>query len=119
MTVTRTHPLHVFAMAAVFAVALAQTADAAEKKSGEANVALNVIGNICTRCHDTSPTLKTVPQRMPGVAPSFLTVAADPKIDRERLIKFLKFPHGDMDVIFLTRKETEGVADYILSLRQK
>ncbi|MHB1205873.1 MAG: c-type cytochrome [Rhodospirillaceae bacterium] len=118
MAVTfRSAPL---ALALIAAVGLSDIsrASAAEAQRGPTVVAKNVIQNICARCHDTSPELKTVPPRQPGVAPAFLTIAADPKISRVRLLKFLRFPHGDMDNVFLTRRETADVADYILSLRK-
>jgi mono/diheme cytochrome c family protein len=105
------------ALALAASVAFGIPASAAEAPTG--TLARNVIQNICVRCHDPSASLKTVPPRQSGVAPPFLTVAADPKIDRAHLVKFLKFPHGDMDTVQLTRREIDGLADFILALRAK
>ena len=107
------------AMALALVITGISQASAADAPRNTAGVARNVVQNICSRCHDTSPELKKVPPRQPGVAPAFLTVAADPKMDRDHLLKFLKFPHGDMDNVFLTGRETNDVADYILNLRRK
>ncbi len=99
--------------------ALAAEPAAKAETSKADTVARNVMQNICARCHDISPTLKAVPPRVSGVAPAFLTVAADPAMDRKHLVRFLTFPHGAMDIVYLNRRETEVMADYILSLRRK
>jgi hypothetical protein len=106
-------------LAFAFAASLAFGFPASAADVPTETLARNVIPNICARCHDTSTSLKTVPPRQQGVAPAFLTVAADPKIDRAHLVKFLRFPHGDMDTVVLTSREIEGLADYILASRAK
>lgn len=110
--------LSLAAMALASGVLAAEPAAKADTSKGD-TVARNVMQNICARCHDTSSTLKVVPPRVSGVAPAFLRVAADPAMDHKRLVKFLTFPHGDMDNVYLTRRETSDLADYILSLRGK
>lgn len=114
MTATRTHLPLVLGLAAVLAFTAASAAEAPGKRK---DVAKNVALNICARGHDISPNAKASDPHPPGVAPAFVAVAADPTIDRDRLLKFLRFPHGAMDNVFLTRKENEDLADYILSLR--
>lgn len=103
---------------ALVAVIAAGSASAAEAPRAANPAARNVALNICARCHDISVDAKTA-QRVTGAAPAFVTVAADPQMNRDRLLKFLRFPHGEMDNVFLTRRETEGVVDYILNMRTK
>ncbi len=71
---------------------------------------------VCAGCHDISDDLKAAPARQPGVPPAFLTVAAQRNLDADRLLKFLSFPHGEMDNLVMTRQETRDVVGYIMGL---
>lgn len=92
-------------------------------KSGDpvplARVGKTVAGNLCTGCHDVSDDFRAPPARVPGAPPAFITIAADPRLDIKHLTQFVRFPHGEMDNVTLTRKETDAVVAYILSLKRQ
>ena len=58
--------VHRATLLALAAIVTASQASAAEAQSNPTALAKNVIQNICARCHDTSPHLKTVPPRPAG-----------------------------------------------------
>jgi len=72
---------------------------------------------ICATCHDVSD--KTTPGRRhgDGSPPPFVQIAQDPKMTREALYLFLRFPHGAMDYLFVTQREVDSLIDYLQSLK--
>ena len=93
-------------------------ADAAEDRSAAAARGRIVATRVCSGCHDVSDEARPAPVRRPGVPPALLTVAASPNLDARLLEAFLWFPHGEMDNLIMTRRETADVAAYVLSLRR-
>lgn len=89
-----------------------------EEQQGSHRIGRNVASNLCVGCHDISDEYRAPPPRVPGAPPAFITVASDPRLDMKRLTQFVRFPHGEMDNVVLTRKETDAVVGYILSLKR-
>lgn len=114
MTIQRT----VAALAAMFALAACVHGAEPEEQPGSHRVGKNVASNLCAGCHDVSDDYRAPPPRVPGQPPAFITVASSPHLDMTNLIRFVRFPHGEMDNVVLTRKETDAVVGYILSLKR-
>lgn len=110
-----------FLCGALFSVLVSGGAPAlgAEDRSASAANGKTVATRVCAGCHDVSDDLKAAPNRRPGVPPPFLTVAASPDLNAVELGKFLRFPHGEMDNLVMTRRESDDVVAYIMSLRRK
>ena len=110
-------------MGAVLAVAVAALggppAFAAEDRSGSATNGKAVATRVCAGCHDVSDDLKAAGARRPGVPPPFLTVAGSPALNAGKLGEFLRTPHGEMDNLVMTRRESDDVVAFIMSLRRK
>ena len=83
-----------------------------------ANAGKKIASTICVGCHDVSDDSRTAPERQPGVPPAFITVAADRRLEIKHLTQFVRFPHGEMDNILLTRQEANAVVAYILSMKR-
>lgn len=105
-------------IAAVGALSACASAQKAQAPVPLVRVGKNVAGNLCAGCHDVSDDYRAPPARVPGAPPAFITVAADPRLDLARLTRFVRFPHGEMDNITLTRNDTQAVVAYILSLKR-
>jgi mono/diheme cytochrome c family protein len=70
----------------------------------------------CAHCHVVSEDQRIAP--VEGV-PTFFAVANDPSTTDTSLRVFLVSPHVVMPDFMLTRKETDEIIAYILSLRRK
>src|SRR5262245_48434647 len=70
----------------------------------------------CAHCHVVSEDQRIAP--VEGV-PTFFAVANDPSTTETSLRVFLVSPHVVMPDFMLTRKETDEIIAYILSLRSK
>lgn len=78
-----------------------------------------VARSVCARCHDVRDDISQPPPRLAGAPPAFATVAQDSAITSERLTKFLRLPHGEMNNILLTTRDTNDVISYVISLRRQ
>jgi hypothetical protein len=72
---------------------------------------------VCSRCHEVGTA--TIPNRKlgDGTPPAFVMIAQDPKMTPEALRRYIRFPHGAMDALFITKRETDSLVAYILSLK--
>ena len=104
---------------AVFAVLGGPLVLAAGDRNASATNGKKVATRVCAGCHDVSDDLNAATVRRPGVPPPLLTVAASPDLSATELGKFLRFPHGEMDNLVTTRRESDYVVAYIMSLRRK
>lgn len=102
------------ALLAMFAVLVSDPSFAKSAKSASGNPTADMV---CSRCHEV--TGKTVPNRElgDGSPPAFALIAQDPKMTPEALRRYIRFPHGAMDTVFITQRETEALVAYILSLK--
>ncbi|MGE4063245.1 MAG: hypothetical protein AB7E79_07735 [Rhodospirillaceae bacterium] len=72
---------------------------------------------VCSRCHEIG-TAQIPGQRLgDGTPPSFMMIAQDPKMTPEALRRYIRFPHGAMDTVFLTQRETDALVAYIQNLK--
>lgn len=106
------------AVAAVLALGACVHGGEPQEQPGSHRIGRNVAGNLCVGCHDISDEYRAPPPRVPGSPPAFITIATDPRLDMKHLTQFVRFPHGEMDNVILTRKETEAVVGYIMSLKR-
>lgn len=107
-----------FGIAAAAGLAACGHLERSQEPVALVRVGKNVAGNICVGCHDVSDEYRAPPPRLPGAPPAFITIAADPRLDIKHLTQFVRFPHGEMDNVMLTRRETDAVVAYILSLKR-
>ena len=70
--------------------------------------------SVCADCHSID---KGAPDAEPGSAPSFQAIADNPTMTPLALRVFFATPHADMPDLILTRRETDDVIAYIVSLR--
>lgn len=68
----------------------------------------------CTGCHQVGNRQKA----RPGLAPSFMDIAAAKGMTQLSIEVFLSTPHEKMPNYTLTQKQIRDVASYIMSLRQ-
>ena len=68
----------------------------------------------CTGCHEVGNRQKATP----GIAPSFMDIAATKGMTQLSIEVFLSTPHEKMPNYTLTQKQIRDVASYIMSLRQ-
>lgn len=114
MTIQRTMAV----LAVLIALGACVSGPEPEEQPGSHRVGKNVASNLCAGCHDVSDEYRAPPPRVPGQPPAFITVASSPRLDMKHLTRFVRFPHGEMDNVALTRKETDAVVGYILSLKR-
>jgi cytochrome c len=91
--------------------------DAGLPPAGDPAAGFKVAQAQCAQCHVVKITAKTVKKRVSGAPPDFLAIAQNPKTDAESLRETLRFPHGRMSNVLLTRKDTANVISYIQSLK--
>ena len=106
------------ALAAMFALGACVHGAEPQEQAGSNRIGKNVARNLCIGCHDISDEYRAPPPRVPGAPPAFITIASAPRLDMKHLTQFVRFPHGEMDNVMLTRKETQAVVAYILSLKR-
>lgn len=72
---------------------------------------------VCARCHEVGT--RTIPGRKlgDGTPPPFVMIAQDPKMTPEALRRYIRFPHGAMDTVFITQREADALVAYIQSLK--
>lgn len=72
---------------------------------------------VCARCHEVGTA--RIPSRKigDGTPPAFIAIAEDPKMTPEVLRRYIRFPHGAMDNVFITQREAEALVAYIQSLK--
>jgi cytochrome c len=91
--------------------------DAGLPPAGDPVAGLKVARTQCATCHVVVVSAKGVKKRVSGAPPDFLAIAQNPKNDAETLREILRFPHGRMSNVLLTRKDTANVISYIASLK--
>ncbi len=87
-------------------------ANAAQPMSGEATAAM-----ICGRCHNVGNTDAAKSHLGDGTPPTFVMIAQNPRMTPEALRRYIRFPHGAMDSVFITQRETDALVAYIQSLK--
>ncbi|MDX1540736.1 MAG: hypothetical protein R3349_04975 [Geminicoccaceae bacterium] len=87
------------------------TALAQERGDLEAGIDLAV--DVCGQCHGVGFEEESSHPH----APTFFEIAGDPAATELALRVFLQTPHAEMPDLRLSRKETDDVIAYILSLR--
>lgn len=102
----------VSALALVMLTAPVAPSNAAQPMSGEATAAM-----ICGRCHSIGSNDPAEVHPGDGTPPAFVIIAQDPKMTPEALRRFIRFPHGAMDSVFITQRETDALVAYIQSLK--
>lgn len=100
------------ALVLVMLTALAAEANAAQPMSGEATAAM-----ICGRCHNIGSKDTAEGHLGDGTPPAFVMIARDPRMTPEALRRYIRFPHGAMDSVFITQRETDALVAYIQSLK--
>jgi len=100
------------ALALVVLTAPAQLANAAQPMSGEATAAM-----ICGRCHNIGKKDAAEGHLGDGTPPAFVMIAQDPRMTPEALRRYIRFPHGAMDSVFITQREADALVAYIQSLK--
>ncbi|MGE3335263.1 MAG: hypothetical protein AB7I36_16585 [Rhodospirillaceae bacterium] len=101
------------ALIAVFAVAAAPS-----YAKPDTPAAVNATAQmVCARCHEVGTAI--IPNRKigDGTPPAFVMIAQDPKMTPEALRRYIRFPHGAMDNVFITQRETDALVAYIQSLK--
>jgi mono/diheme cytochrome c family protein len=100
------------ALALVMLTAPVALANAAQPMSGEATAAM-----ICGRCHNISNKVAAEGHLGDGTPPTFAMIARDPRMTPEALRRYIRFPHGAMDSLFITQREADALVAYIQSLK--
>ncbi|MSO73303.1 MAG: c-type cytochrome [Rhodospirillaceae bacterium] len=101
-----------FTLIAAFLTLAPAAAGAADIAAGK-----HLARSYCAQCHVVVDQGKSHRARVAGAPPDFSLIARDPGTNVEKLNAFLRFPHGQMNNVLLTRKEIDNLADYIESLR--
>lgn len=111
----KTRNVTLLALPLAAAVGLFTLANAAEVKAPLSGIA--AAQTVCSRCHEIGAA--QVPGRHigDGTPPPFAMIAQDPKMTPEALRRYIRFPHGAMDNVFLTQRETDALVAYIQSLK--
>ena len=81
---------------------------------GDAAAGRAVAERACGQCHDVNPGDRDNFR----AAPTFQTVADDPAVTEPALRSFFEKPHVAVPNAQLTRRETEDVLTYILTLKR-
>jgi mono/diheme cytochrome c family protein len=102
---------------AVLVVTLGAPALAADQAPSDHSAGKRLAQSYCSQCHVVTAKDKKHRERVPGAPPDFTIVARDPAMTAEKLATFLRFPHGRMSNVVLTRKDIENVVGYIESLK--
>jgi mono/diheme cytochrome c family protein len=100
------------ALALVVLTAPLALANAAQSTSGEATAAM-----ICGRCHNIGNKDAAGGHLGDGTPPAFVVIAQDPRMTPEALRRYIRFPHGAMDSVFITQREADALVLYIQSLK--
>jgi len=72
----------------------------------------------CGRCHVVDPLPgKAPPERIPGAAAPFKTMAFDPEMTVDKIRDSLRLPHGAMANVLVAEKDIDNIISYIVALR--
>lgn len=102
------------ALAAGLVLGFAAAAGAEMSGLGDAGAGREVATGVCAECHWVVEDQAEPPDQ----GPSFFDLAKNPAYSPISLRLILIAPHLNMARLQLTRKQTDGVIDYILSLRR-
>ncbi len=118
--------LAIFTASILLATGSAAPSPAADKSGADKSVSGHATAQtVCARCHEVgaaaSPDGKTDGKAGgkigDGTPPAFALIAQDPKMTPEKLRRYIRFPHGAMDNVFITQREADALVAYIQSLK--